>query len=119
MLVLVLNAGSSSHKSCLYSLGESLPDTPPKALWEAHLDWTVTQSKGMSIVKSNGVEQKIEVLEKEGALRILFDTLINGKTKVLNSLEDINVVGHRVVHGGAKYSQPTLIDDDVKSALKD
>ena len=40
MLVLVFNAGSSSQKSCLYSFGESIPDTPLKPLWEADIDWT-------------------------------------------------------------------------------
>ncbi|MCC0177768.1 acetate kinase [Waterburya agarophytonicola K14] len=117
MFVLVLNAGSSSQKSCLYSLEESIPDTPPKPLWEAHLDWTVAQSGGVLTVKSNDIRQRIEVEKKESALQILLDTLTTGKTKVLESFNDINAVGHRVVHGGAKYSQATVIDDEVKKAI--
>lgn len=120
MYVLVLNAGSSSQKSCLYNLENStIPDTPLEPLWEAHLDWTVAQTAGMLTVKSNGIKQKIEVKQKQTALQILLDTLVQGDTKVLASLQEIDVVGHRVVHGGAKYSQPTIIDAEVKQAIAD
>ena len=40
MKILVLNAGSSSQKSCLYDLSDVLPDTAPKPIWEASIDWT-------------------------------------------------------------------------------
>ena len=119
MLVLVLNAGSSSQKSCLYSLSNSIPDTPLEPLWEAHLDWTVSDEKGILKVKSKGTKHEIEVTGKDTALQILLDTLVKGKTKVLKSLNEIDIVGHRVVHGGAKYSQATVIDDEVKKAIAD
>lgn len=38
---------------------------------------------------------------------------------VLENLEKIDLVGHRIVHGGAKYSQPTLITPEVKTAIAD
>ena len=119
MIILVLNAGSSSQKCCLYRIEASVPDTPPEPLWEAHLDWTVAEGNGLLTVKSNGVKHKIEVTAKDTALKTLLDTLIQGETKVLNSLEEINIVGHRVVHGGAKYSQATVITEDVKKAIAD
>ena len=119
MLVLVLNAGSSSQKSCLYSLSNSIPDTPLEPLWEAHIDWTVSDEKGILKVKSKGTKHEIEVTDQDTALQILLDTLVKGKTKVLESLNEIDIVGHRVVHGGAKYSQATVIDDEVKKAIAD
>lgn len=119
MIILVLNAGSSSQKSCLYNLSDSIVDTPCEPLWEAHLDWTVAQAGGLLKVQSNGIKQQIEVKEKDTALKTLLDSLIQGKTKVLNSLNEVDVVGHRVVHGGAKYSQATIIDADVKKAIAD
>ena len=118
MLVLVLNAGSSSQKSCLYDLGESIPDTPPEALWEADIDW-MFEGQGILTVESNGNEQEIELEDRETALKVLLNTLVEGETKVIDSLDEIDLVGHRVVHGGAKYSQPTLINDDVISAIAD
>ena len=118
MRVLVLNAGSSSQKSCLYDLSNSQEETFAQPLWEAHLDWTVAQN-GILTVKSNDTKQTIEVTDRDTALSTLLDTLVQGETKVLNSLDELDVVGHRVVHGGAKYSQATIIDDQVKSAIAD
>lgn len=117
MLVLVLNAGSSSQKSCLYNLYSPLPSAAPKPLWEAHLDWTKSQNTGTLTVKSNNLKKKLEITVKDTALAKLLETLVTGETQVLNSLKDIDLVGHRVVHGGAKYSQPTLIDAEVKNAI--
>ena len=118
MLVLVLNAGSSSQKSCLYDLGESIPDTLPEPLWEADIDW-VSEGKGILTVESNNKEQEIEIKDRDTALKTLLNTLIEGELKVIDSLDKIDLVGHRVVHGGTEYSQPTLINDDVKKAIAD
>lgn len=118
MLILVLNAGSSSQKSCLYDLGESIPDTSVKPLWEADIDWK-SEQEGTLTVESNDLEQEIELEERDTALKVLLDTLIQGETKVIDSFDKIDAVGHRVVHGGAKYSQPTIIDEAVKEAIAD
>ena len=117
MYVLVLNAGSSSQKSCLYQLGAELPEQPPEPLWEAHIDWTITSDFGSLTVRSNGVKQQIELTNRDRALETMLNTLIQGETQVLENLDKIDVVGHRVVHGGAKYSQPTLITPEVKTAI--
>ena len=119
MLVLVLNAGSSSQKSCLYDLGNSVSDTPLEPIWSAHLDRTVSDAGDALTVKSNNIEQNYTVEVEENGLKTLLNSLIRGKTKVLNSLEEIDLVGHRVVHGGAKYSQPTIVDEEVKKAIAD
>ncbi|PYR24143.1 MAG: acetate kinase, partial [Acidobacteria bacterium] len=39
MKILVLNSGSSSQKSSLYEIGETLPDDPPARLWEGRIEW--------------------------------------------------------------------------------
>ena len=117
MYVLVLNAGSSSQKSCLYQLGAELPEQPPEPLWEAHIDWTITSDFGSLTVRSNGVKQQIELTNRDRALETMLNTLIQGETQVLENLDKIDVVGHRVVHGGAKYSQPTLITPEVKTVI--
>lgn len=119
MIILVLNAGSSSQKSCLYNLEKLLSDTPLEPLWEAHIDWTVAQDRGILTIKSNDIKEEIELKERNTALKVLLDTLVAGKTKVLTSLNDIDVVGHRVVHGGAKYNQATVITLEVKQAIAD
>ncbi|MEN9519574.1 MAG: hypothetical protein RLZZ381_2162 [Cyanobacteriota bacterium] len=119
MMVLVLNAGSSSQKSCLYRLGDSLPDSPTKPLWSADLDWTVADDRGLLTVKSNNIKQELAITQQDKALEVLLKTLIEGETKVIDSFKEIDLVGHRVVHGGAKYSQATVITAAVKDAIAD
>jgi acetate kinase len=119
MIVLVLNAGSSSQKSCLYRLGELLPDTPTEPLWSADIDWTVADDRGLLTVKSNDIQQELAITQRDTALEVLLKTLIEGETRVLDSFEEIDLVGHRVVHGGAKYSQATVITAEVKKAIAD
>ncbi|CAN1213310.1 Acetate kinase [Tumidithrix helvetica PCC 7403] len=58
MKILVLNAGSSSQKSCLYEItGDRLPDRPPEPLWEATVDWTHKQ--GFAEIKVKTVAGKV------------------------------------------------------------
>ena len=121
MKILVLNAGSSSQKSCLYDLpADNLPTNPPEPIWEAMIDWTVLAGKGVLTVKANGVKQKIELANSDRRLGIsqMLNTLQTGETQVLNSLAEIDIVGHRVVHGGTNYSQATLINDEVKATIQ-
>ena len=118
MYLLVLNAGSSSQKSSLYRLGTELPQQPPEPLWLGHIDWTASDFGSLTI-KSNGVQQQTELSNRDRALETMLNTLVQGETKVLDHLAQIDLVGHRVVHGGAKYSQPTIITAKVKSAIAD
>jgi acetate kinase len=118
MYLLVLNAGSSSQKSSLYRLETELPQQPPEPLWLGHIDW-IASDLGSLTIKSNGVQQQTELANRDRALETMLNTLVEGETKVLDRLEQIDLVGHRVVHGGAKYFQPTIIIAEVKSAIAD
>lgn len=120
MKILVLNAGSSSQKSCLYELSpDFLPNLPPHPTWEGFIDWTLSPEYGLLTVKANGVKQetRLQAGDRQGGITQMLQTLIQGKTKVLDSLAAIRVVGHRVVHGGTDYSQATLITEEVKAAI--
>lgn len=121
MKILVLNAGSSSQKSCLYEItGDALPAHPPHPLWEATIDWTVSNDYGVMKVKANGMKLETHLPSdaKEEAIGQLLQTLVSGETQVLESLSEINAVGHRVVHGGVEYSQATPITPEVKTTIK-
>jgi len=116
MKVLVLNAGSSTQKSCLYQIeAANILQNPPKPLWEAGIDWIAGVLK---IKTSSGTpEIKLNTKDRQQGIATMLDTLIQGDTKVLNQLTEINIVGHRVVHGGSKYSQAVLITAEVKAAM--
>ncbi len=121
MKILVLNAGSSSQKSCLYNLTDNnFPIDIPEPIWEAMIDWTVLEGKGVLTVKANGIKQKIELANSDRQLGIsqMLNTLQTGETQVLNNLTEIDIVGHRVVHGGTSYSQAMLITDEVKATIE-
>ncbi|MDJ1169276.1 acetate kinase [Roseofilum sp. BLCC_M154] len=121
MKILVLNAGSSSQKSCLYDItGDSLPAHPPHPLWEATIDWTVSNDYGVMKVKAKGIKEEMHLASdaKEAAIAQLLQTLVSGDTQVLSSLSEINAVGHRVVHGGTQYSEATPITPEVKTTIE-
>lgn len=121
MKVLVLNAGSSSQKSCLYDLpDDQLLSQAPEPLWEAMIDWTVAEDKGLLTVKANGIKQKIELSssDRREGIRQMLQSLYTGETAVIQDLAEIDCVGHRVVHGGTDYSQATLITPEVKNTIQ-
>jgi len=120
MKILVLNAGSSSQKSCLYELNDVLPDRPPQPLWEAQIDWNHREGVAkLKVETASGTEQEEELASdsRQAAISRMLETLWQGKTQVINSLKEIDIVGHRVVHGGQDYQQSTLISPDVKEAI--
>jgi acetate kinase len=102
MKILVLNAGSSSQKSCLYELADdALPDTPPPPLWEAQIDWTHHQGTAELKVKTATGEVLEETLQSQSRLDAttqMLKTLWSGATQVIEHPDQINIVGHRVVH---------------------
>ncbi|MGF1482076.1 MAG: acetate kinase [Cyanophyceae cyanobacterium] len=119
MKILVLNAGSSSQKSCLYDLSDNLPDHPPKPLWQADIDWTGSNDEGKLTVEAQGSTQEISLNrdDRTGAIATMLMTLTEGETEVIAQFADIDIVGHRVVHGGSDYSEATLITPTVKAAI--
>ena len=123
MKVLVLNAGSSTQKSCLYNLdGKTLPEHPPEAIWKGDIDWLATADHGLLTVKANGIRQEIPLaLQKNNdqGMAILLNTLLSGETKVLEQLSEIDIVAHRVVHGGTDYTGSVVITPKVKETIRD
>lgn len=120
MKILVLNAGSSSQKSCVYELNGVLPDRPLQPLWEAQIDWTHQQGIAelqVETAKGDRLEEELASDSREAAISRMLETLWQGKTQVINDLNAIDIVGHRVVHGGQDYQQSTLISPEVKKAI--
>lgn len=117
--ILVLNAGSSSQKSCLYQLTEDA-QRPPAPLWEATVDWSHHQGAADVRVETiEGVVLKEEILttSRPDVIAHLLDTLWQSDTKVIEHLSEIDVVGHRIVHGGQEYRHSVLITPEVKQAI--
>ena len=119
MKVLVLNSGSSSQKSCLYEIGDTLPLDPPRCTWEGKIEWVDGKAE-YSIRNSRGASR--EDLPSAGsrpqAIERLLQSLWSGDTQAISKPSEIDVVGHRVVHGGPAHFEPALVTAKVKSAIE-
>jgi acetate kinase len=118
MKILTLNSGSSSQKTCLYEIGEALPADPPDCLWEGKIEWNGADAVAV-IKNARGVrrQDRVKVSSRAQAVEHLLIAVWSGKTQALGSASEIDVVGHRVVHGGPRYEEPVLITPEVKSAI--
>ncbi len=121
MKILVLNAGSSSQKSCLYHLKENtLPAEPPEPLWEAQIDWTHQVGYAELKVKTfqdQVLQETCPSNAKLADILKMLQTLWSGATQVIENSQEIDIVGHRVVHGGEAYRESTWITAEVKTAI--
>ncbi|WP_297713980.1 acetate kinase [Clostridium sp.] len=115
MKTLVINCGSSSLK---YQL----------------IDMNTEECMVQGLVERIGIEgsvltQKVEGKDKyvinteiknhKDAIKLVLEALIDPVHGVIKSMDEISAVGHRVVHGGEKYSDSVLINDEVLQSIKD
>ena len=115
MKTLVINCGSSSLK---YQL----------------IDMSTEECMVQGLVERIGIEgsiltQKVEGKDKyiintnikdhKDAIKLVLEALVDSIHGVIKSMDEISAVGHRVVHGGEKYSDSVLIDDEVLKSIKD
>jgi acetate kinase len=119
MHILVLNSGSSSQKCCLFEVGNTLPTDPPERLWEGKIDWGDGEFAEISIAKAGAPAQreKVQVPSRREAIERLLTTAWKGDNSTVLSPAYIDVVGHRVVHGGPRRLQATLVNDEVKADI--
>ncbi|MFZ3329179.1 MAG: acetate kinase [Candidatus Acidiferrales bacterium] len=118
MKILVLNSGSSSQKSCLYDIGDALPERAPEPVWQAKAEWNGDRAE-VTIETAGGgtTKEQRPVASREKFLESLLESLWSGKTRVLAAPSEISVVGHRVVNGGKDFRQPTVIASEVRAAI--
>ncbi|MBW4695500.1 MAG: acetate kinase [Lyngbya sp. HA4199-MV5] len=120
MKILILNAGSSSQKSCLYEVGDRLPELPPEPLWDATVDWTHHQGTAEIKVKTADgavIEERLPAQQRSEVMVHMLETLWTGKTSVIDHPSAIDVVGHRVVHGGQEYRESVRVTAEVKATI--
>jgi acetate kinase len=112
MQLLVCNTGSSSLK---FSLFEAEAEC---LLAEGGVDWSATPTR--LVVRAPGrpeVREELPLRHHADALVRVLDVLRSGPEPSLEALGDIQGVGHRVVHGGERYTRAALITPEVKQAI--
>lgn len=115
MKILVINCGSSSLKFQL--IDSQTEQWIAKGLCER-----IGIEGSRLVYTAAGKEKKIteaEMKDHTSAIRYVLDALTDPENGVVSSLKDIAAVGHRIVHGGEKFSKATLIDEDVLKAIEE
>jgi acetate kinase len=65
------------------------------------------------------IENEIDCKNHQEALKIVLDTIISSKKQHIRTLNDVNIVVHRVVHGGERFMEDIIIDDSVESMINE
>jgi acetate kinase len=114
MKILVINAGSSSLKYQLYEM------TDESVLAKGRVERIGMDTAIVSHEPADRPEARevSEILDHKAAFRKVVQMLIHPEHGVLETITDIDAVGHRVVHGGEAFSQSVLVDEPVKDQIK-
>ena len=112
MKVLSVNAGSSSLKFQMYEMPEE------KVLISGVFE-RIGIENSFYTIKINGekIKKEAELKDHNDAVNILIEELI--ANKVIEQLDEIKAVGHRLVHGGDKYSESIIINEDVIKTVEE
>jgi len=112
MKILVLNCGSSSIKYALYNMDD-------KSVITSGGIEKIGLPDSFINVKLNGEKHKIEkpIAEHTAGVELIFDVLTKGEYAVMSSLNELDAVGHRMVHGGEKFNKSVLLTPEVMEAF--
>ncbi len=109
MKILVLNCGSSSIKYKLFDM------TTKEVMAQGGIEKIGLPGSFLKLTLPNGEKKILEkdVPEHTTGIDFILNTLVSKEYGAIKSLDEINAVGHRMVHGGEKFAKSVLIDQEV------
>ena len=112
MKVLSINAGSSSMKFTAYEMPEE------EVLISGYIE-RIGIGDSFYTLKVNGdkVEKHVDVVDHKQAFEIVVDELKN--YKIVESLDEIKAMGHRIVQGGSYFDKSVVVDEDVMMKIEE
>lgn len=115
MKILVLNCGSSSIKYALYNMDNHSVMTSGGA------ERVGLEGAFVKVKLANGEKKQImhDIPEHTEGVKFIFSLLTDPEIGVIKSLDEIDAVGHRMVHGGEKFSQSVVITPEVIKAFEE
>ena len=115
MKILVLNCGSSSVKYKLIDTADN------NTLAEGGVERIGLEDGFLKFKRNDGSKETVALghIDHNGAVSAILNNLTDEKEGCIKSYDEIDAVGHRVVHGGEKFNKSVLIDDDVKAMIKE
>ena len=113
MKILVLNCGSSSIKYKLFDM------TTKEVKAQGGIEKIGLPGSFLKFTLPNGDKKILEkdIPEHTAGIEFILNTLVSEEYGAIKSLEEINAVGHRMVHGGEKFAKSVLLDKEVLEAF--
>ena len=113
MKILVLNCGSSSIKYKLFDM------TTKEILAQGGIEKIGLVGSFLKLTLPNGEKKILEkdIPEHTAGIEFILNTLVSPEYGAIKSLEEINAVGHRMVHGGERFSESVKLDKEVLDAF--
>ncbi|MDE6467749.1 MAG: acetate kinase [Muribaculaceae bacterium] len=117
MKILVLNSGSSSVK---YKLIDTAGVTAA-TLAEGGVEKIGLPGGFLKFKRADGSKETVELglIDHNDAVKAILAILTDAKEGCIKSYDEIDAVGHRLVHGGEKFSESVLINDEVKEKIRE
>ena len=115
MNILVLNCGSSSVKYKLIEIKAN------EVLAEGGVEKIGLSDAFIKFKLADGTKKIVEldITDHQGAIKAILDTITSDEYGCIKNFEEIDAVGHRVVHGGEKFNKSVLITDEVLAKVKE
>ena len=113
MKILVLNCGSSSIKYKLFDM------TTKEVLAQGGIEKIGLVGSFLKLTLPNGEKKILEkdIPEHTAGIEFILNTLVSPEYGAIKSLDEINAVGHRMVHGGERFSESVLLNKEVLDAI--
>ena len=113
MKILVLNCGSSSIKYKLFDM------TTKEVLAQGGIEKIGLVGSVLKLTLPNGEKKILEkdIPEHTAGIEFILNTLVSPEYGAIKSLDEINAVGHRMVHGGERFSESVLLNKEVLDAF--
>lgn len=115
MIVLIINSGSSSIKYQLFEIEKK------SLLAKGSVEKIGMQGSFLQNTRDDGDEVQLvgEIVDHQAGIEYILGVLISKKHGSISALEDVNAIGHRVVHGGETFKGSVLINDEVIKKIEE
>jgi acetate kinase len=115
MIVLIINSGSSSIKYQLFEIEKKF------LLAKGSVEKIGMQGSFLQNTRDDGDEVQLvgEIVDHQAGIEYILGVLISKKHGSISALEDVNAIGHRVVHGGETFKGSVLINDEVIKKIEE
>ena len=114
MKILVINCGSSTIKFQLIDMEEK--NTIAKGRCDM-IGYKESNILYKNLLSGKNIEEDVDMPTHKEGMEVLLNILMDKEDGVINSLDEIYAVGHRMVHGGEEYAEAVIVDDKLLSKV--